>query len=114
MSALLLPAICSSPVHPRIILSDAVGNLQAFHGDVLRQLLQAVNEADLPAELLTDERLDDSDECFDVPGRVDHKEPLQILPQPSVNGGVTLSQPFDGGHLIPGSHAAQVHHDIAF
>lgn len=35
------------------LLSDAVRNLEAFHGDVLRQLLQAVNEPDLPAELFT-------------------------------------------------------------
>lgn len=81
----------SSAVSPFIKLSDAVRNLEAFHGDVLRQLLQAVNEADLPAELFTNERLDDGDQGFDVPGGVDHKQTLQVLPQPSFDGGVTLA-----------------------
>lgn len=81
----------SSAVSPFIKLSDAVRNLEAFHGDVLRQLLQAVNEADLPAELFTNERLDDGDQGFDVPGGVDHKQTLQVFPQPSFDGGVTLA-----------------------
>lgn len=81
----------SSAVSPFIKLSDAVRNLEAFHGNILRQLLQTVNETDLPAELFTDERLDDGDEGFDIPGGVDHKQTLQVLSQSSFDGGVTLA-----------------------
>ena len=34
------------------------------------------------------------------------------VPLPSLNGGVTLAQPLDSRHFVPGSHATQVHQDI--
>lgn len=101
-----------SSVQLLIKLSDGVGDLQPVCGDELRELLQTLDEPNLPAELLTDEGFDHSDESFDVPGRMDDQQPLQVLLQPPVNGGVALVEPFDGWQFVSGSHGTHVNQQV--
>ena len=115
--------------------------LQPLCGDELWQLLQTLDEPDLPAELLTgdtrrqktsecvcvcvsvcvcahvcacvhvrvcvhvcrpDEGFDNGDQCFDVPGRMDDQQPLQVLLQPENrhdNSQITSHQCFLSGDV---------------